>query len=238
MKILALDTSTHLGSVALLVDGVLVSEVAALVRARHGETLLPHIERVLQIAGESIDTIDLIGVGIGPGSFTGLRVGVATAKGLALASTKPLCGVVSLRAIAAAGGAGLRAAVVDAHKGEVYAALYGSAEDGGLVEKLSPTHGSPDVVAKTLAEVAGDAPVTIAGNGYRKYQEVLTAALGPQMTALPMVCDAPRAAHIATEAERAFAAMGADEIATLEPLYVRPSDAKLPGGISLPPAGT
>ena len=235
MKILALDTSTHLGSVALLADGILISEVAARVRARHGETLLPHIERVLEVSGESIESIDLIAVGIGPGSFTGLRVGVATAKGLALAAQKPLCGVVSLRAIAAAGGAGLRAAVVDAHKGEVYAALYASGEDGETVERLPPTHGAPEVVAKELATVVGEASCTIAGNGYRKYEEVLTGVLGDRLEALPMVSDSPRAAYIATEAQRAFTVGGSDDVATLEPLYVRPSDAKLPGGISLLP---
>ena len=79
MKTLAIDTSTNLGSVALLRDGTIAAEVAGMVRARHGETLLPHVEHVMAVAGEEIGDIDLIAVGIGPGSFTGLRVGVATA---------------------------------------------------------------------------------------------------------------------------------------------------------------
>src|SRR3954447_24654475 len=126
MRILALDTSTYLGTVAVVQHGELPAEWSALVRASHGETLLPHVERALELSRLTLAELDLIAVGIGPGSFTGVRIGVATAKGLALAEQKPIVGVTSLRALARGlgVGAGLRVPVVDAHKGEVYTAAY------------------------------------------------------------------------------------------------------------------
>lgn len=230
MKILAIDTSTNLGSVALVRDGRIAAEVSGMVRARHGETLLPHVERVLVVASEEIAAVDLIAVGIGPGSFTGLRVGVATAKGLAMASGRPICGVVSLRAIAAAQGQGVNAAVVDAHKGEVYAALYHHEGLLGTRVVMEPVHGVPAEVAARLKSVTGGRPLGIAGSGYRKYASVFDGALGDSLAAASLIMDHPRAAYIAMEGEQALRERGEDEAATLEPLYVRPSDAMLPSG--------
>ena len=229
MRILALDTSSLVGTVAVLDSGDLRAEWSASVRASHGETLLPQLARALEHAGLALSDIDLFAVGIGPGSFTGVRIGVATAKGLALAEQKPLVGVTSLRVIARGMVADrLRAVAVDAHKGEVYCALYELACDGALHERLAPFHAAPQLAARTLREAAGDAPFWLAGNGVTRYGEALTGELGAHARRAPAYCDVPRAACVAHEAERALQANGPSDLARLEPLYVRPSDAKLP----------
>src|SRR4051812_2977434 len=121
MLTLALDTSTYVGSVSVTRGGELLAEWSAFVRASHGETLLPHVEQALTLAGVHLREVELLAVGIGPGSFTGVRIGVATAKGLALSLQKPLVGVTSLRTLAAGmpAGGGLLVPLLDAHKGEV-----------------------------------------------------------------------------------------------------------------------
>lgn len=219
-----MDTSTELGSVAVVVDGELRSELTARVRAKHGETLLPLVAEALRLAAVQKGEVDLIAVGIGPGSFTGTRVGVATAKGLAVALDRPMVGVASLRAIAGAAPGRFVAPVVDAHKGEVYVALYERRDDATLRELVAPSHAPPDEAVALLAPHASPELVTC-GSGVRRYPD-FAARLGAH--ALPSLFDAPRAASIALEAIEKHAANGPDDRAALEPLYVRPSDAKLP----------
>ena len=229
MLVLALDTSSYVGTVCVTRGGELLAEWSAFVRASHGETLLPHVERCLSLAGVRLSDVELFAVGIGPGSFTGVRIGVATAKGLALAEKKPMVGVTSLRVLAAgiSAGAGLVVPLLDAHKGELYAAAYARDDAGALVEHVAPFHAPPAQVAgRLLAETQGR--LWVAGNGLARYGTELLGALGERATRTPGYGDAPRAACLAHEAERAFERSGPSNLATLEPMYLRPSDAKLP----------
>jgi tRNA threonylcarbamoyladenosine biosynthesis protein TsaB len=229
MHVLALDTSSYVGTVSVTRGGELLAEWSAFVRASHGETLLPHVERALSLAGLRLGEIDLFAVGIGPGSFTGVRIGVATAKGLALAEKKPIVGVSSLRVLAAGicAGAGLVVPLIDAHKGELYAAAYARDAQGELTEVVAPFHAPPVQVAEQLL-ASTHAQLWLAGNGLARYGSELTGALGERATRSPGYCDVPRAACLAFEAERSFSREGASNLATLEPMYLRPSDAKLP----------
>lgn len=215
MRVIAIDTSTALGSVACLVDGQLRAEVDARVRARHGETVFTLLEQVLAHAGIDKAEIDLIACGLGPGSFTGTRVGLAAAKGLAVALDRPIVGVPTLRALARAAPGAKLAPAVDAHKGEVFVGVY-ERRGAGLVETLAPIHGTPEDVAPQLP-----AGVVLFGSGARKYADVLPPALPP-------LYDAPRASFVALEAIERFEVEGPDDRGTLEPLYVRGADAKLP----------
>jgi tRNA threonylcarbamoyladenosine biosynthesis protein TsaB len=228
MRVLALDTSSFVGTVAVLRDGALLAEWSASVRATHGETLLPHLARALEQAGLKASEIDLFAVGLGPGSFTGVRIGVATAKGLALAERKPLVGLSSLQVIARGMPAGeLRAVAIDAHKGELYCALFTLDDGGRLHEALTPFHAPPEHAAQRLREAAGGARMWLAGDGAEKYGAAFLDGLGDVQRA-PAFGDVPRAACLAHEAALAFAARGPSDLSNLEPLYVRPSDAKLP----------
>ena len=230
MRLLALDTSTFVGTVAVVRDGELLAEWSASVRASHGETLLPHIARVLELSGLALPELDGIAVGIGPGSFTGVRIGVATAKGLALALAKPIVGVSSLRTLARGinGGAGLRVPVLDAHKGEVYCAAYTLDGLGELEERVAPFHAAPDEAARRLRAAARDERLWVAGNGLARYGEAFIAPLGSLVARAPSFCDVPRAACLAHEALVQLARSGPSDLAGLEPMYLRGSDAKLP----------
>lgn len=220
-----MDTSTDLGSVAVVQGGEVRAEIAARVSARHGETLLPIVREALAHASIAPAELDLVAVGIGPGSFTGTRIGVATAKGLVLALDRPIVGVVSLRAIARGAPGRWIVPVVDAHKGEVYLAVYERA-GGALIERLAPLHAVPEEAAVRARAVLAAEEAVVCGSGVRRYPE-LAGALAPCVV-LPAVWDAPRAAILAVEAEERLHERGPDDRAALEPLYVRPSDAKLP----------
>jgi tRNA threonylcarbamoyladenosine biosynthesis protein TsaB len=244
MHVLAVDTSTLVGSVAVLSDGALSAEIHAHVRQRHGEVLLPHVERALELAGIAPKDLDLLAVGLGPGSFTGTRIGVATLKGLALSLGAPLVGVSSLVVLARGLTAGEAVAVtlVDAHKGELYAAAYRVDARGGVRadgaggpriittdvhEIVPPCHAAPDEAVRRVRDAIGDATPIVCGDGLRSHADVVRAHLGAFVEA-PRTYDAPRASVLALCALDRFARDGASDLASLEPLYVRPSDATLP----------
>lgn len=128
MRTLALETSTRRGSVALLEDGRLVSSLEHEQPNAHAELLLPLLERALAAAGWAKSSLDRLGVGVGPGSFTGLRVGIALAEGLSVGLDRPLIGVGSLMAMAAGGLSerphGPCCALLDARREELFAAVY------------------------------------------------------------------------------------------------------------------
>ncbi|HEV7554556.1 MAG TPA: tRNA (adenosine(37)-N6)-threonylcarbamoyltransferase complex dimerization subunit type 1 TsaB, partial [Kofleriaceae bacterium] len=124
MIVLGLDTATKIGSVAIVRDGELLAEARAESKS-HGTELLPMIDEVCARAKVRPRELDAIAIGAGPGSFTGLRIGMATAKGIAFAAGRPLWAVSSLAAIAHdIGGDDPIACVLDARRGEVFAGIY------------------------------------------------------------------------------------------------------------------
>jgi len=229
MNVLAIDTSDDVGSVAIVAAGALVAEIAARVRAQHGEVLLPHVERVLELASVRPKDLNLLAIGLGPGSFTGTRIGVATAKGLALALGIPVVGVSSLRVLArgAVPGTGLAVPLVDAHRGELFAAAYLFRAGEVSEEILAPYHDVPHAALARVREAIGDATPTVCGNAVRRHGDVVREHLG-SFVAASAVHDSPRASLLALEATVTLERHGASDLATLEPMYLRPSDAKLP----------
>ena len=233
-RMLAFDTSGDVTAVAVLDgDRVLVEDSAAS-QERHAETLLPRIEQCLARAGLSLREIDVFAVGIGPGSFTGVRVGVATAKGLALATGKPLRGVVSLSALAGGARESLQcdavlvAPILEAYKGEVFAALY-RVSAAECTQALAPFHAAPEDAARAIAQAVNGRGFYALGTGYRRYAERMSPAWARgQYTALDAAWDSPQARHIAREARRELEHEGPSDTARLAPLYVRDSDAQLP----------
>lgn len=229
MRVLAIDTSTDTSVVSLVDRGVVLASDAQQTEQRHAETLLPRIEAQLRAASLGLRDLDLIAAGIGPGSFTGLRVGLSTAKGLALAAGIPLRGVPSLHALArgALCHADRALVAIDAGRGELFGAAFALDHAGRPRALLSPRLATPDTFAQACRGVALAGAVAC-GAGVRRYLGILEPALPADVRLLPPDSDAPHPQHVAAEACADFAAEGSSNVAQLEPLYMRASDAKLP----------
>jgi tRNA threonylcarbamoyladenosine biosynthesis protein TsaB len=124
MRVLAIDTTSAFGSLALLDDGRLLEEMPIHSPEGFGQVLFVHIRRLLERHDWKIEAVDCFAAAAGPGSFTGVRVGLAAAKGLADACARKAAAVSNLKALAACGSTDLRAVVMDARRGEVYGAVY------------------------------------------------------------------------------------------------------------------
>ena len=208
MLILGLDTCLSSCSVAVL-DGERVVAWSREVMARgHQERLAPMARQVMAQAGLAFNRLDRIAVTVGPGSFTGLRVGIAFAKGLALALDKPAVGIGTLEALAAEA-AGLVFPAIDARRGQLYLQAF---EDGRPL--MAPDALSAEVAAARLAELSQGRPFTLVGSG-----AALLADVAPG--AAIIAAEGPDARHVARLA--AARAPG-----PLKPLYLRAPDAKLP----------
>jgi tRNA threonylcarbamoyladenosine biosynthesis protein TsaB len=124
--ILSIDTTSEFGSIALTEANVVIEEVALQAPEGFGHVLFGHIQHLLERRGTTVHQMECFAAASGPGSFTGVRVGLAAAKGLAEATGKRMVAVSNLRALASFGSAPLRATVIDARRGEVYGAVYNS----------------------------------------------------------------------------------------------------------------
>ena len=222
--LLALDTATRRASVALCRGASLLAEGAREVTT-HSEGLMPLIDEVLTRAGVAPRELDALVCGRGPGSFTGLRIGMATAKGLCLAADLPLVCVSSLLPLALAvrearGGEPLVLTLLDARRGEVFGARYRGAALEGEEGVFPP--------GEVIRLAPGDAPLLLAGDGALAHHEALLEALGPRAALAPEGCHEIEARHLCPEGARRLAAGQTDELGGAVPLYIRPSDAKLP----------
>lgn len=162
MKILSLESSAISASVALTEDEKLIAQSFQNCGLTHSRTLLPMAESLLQNCGVTLGDVDAIAVAHGPGSFTGVRIGVATVKGLALGSDKPCIGVSTLEAMAHGARAlgGRLCCVMDARAGQVYNALF--AIENGSVQRLCDDRA---IKLTDLAEEIGTTPYFLVGDG-------------------------------------------------------------------------
>ncbi len=190
MRLAAIETSTALGSVALFEDGRLVAEDSRRVSNAHGESLLPMVSALFERVGWVPADVQRWGVGIGPGSFTGCRIGVATVKGIALATGAEIVGVTSLDALAfGLEGDGLVVSVVAGGKGELF--LQARRGDALL---LAPSHLRFAEVAGRIAALEPEGRVVVAGEASA---EVDWSALGGRVTLrVEAPHDAPRATSV------------------------------------------
>ena len=222
MLILALDTSSAAGSAALVRDGTIVLERAGDAARTHGERLPRELMSLLDDARVDVLDVDGFAVATGPGSFTGLRIGIATIQGLALAQGKLVTPVSSFEALASTR-SGLQADAtgvwIDAHRGEVFAALY-DAEGRALHE---PTSLAPDATLDAWSAALEGRRVQFAGDGAVRYGAILERRLG-EGAGIPAAVP-PLAGAIGT-----IAAGHPDRAVhphAVVPLYVRRSDAEL-----------
>lgn len=233
MKILAVDTSTASGSVALLHDQVIAAEWTLLSAHTHNRRLLHGIDRILADAHWALEDVDLFAVTTGPGSFTGIRIGLSTMKAVAWALGKPLVGVPSLEALAAPLAVGGRpvCAVIDARKNEVYAALYHPDGEGRLREERPPSVLAPDRLASWIQE-----KTYVCGDGWLLYENIFSRCIGDRAVDPGPGFHGIRAGFVGRCAlERWRTGEDTDPMRVM-PLYVRPSEAELHGGGLHPPS--
>ncbi len=217
MILLALDTSTDACTVALIDGKGPAYEITIPVRTGHAGSLLPLIDTLFAISPYTRDDVDLIAVGIGPGSFTGIRIGIATAKGLSLALDRPLAGVNTLDVLAAnALPSNLPILpVIDARKSEIFCRLY--SPDGAPLSP--PMNARPEDLAESVAT-----ETLFIGNGIPLYREEFSRILGKNYIEGPEHLWYPRASVIG---RIALSDLSRNAVQPAEPLYVRSSDAVL-----------
>ena len=223
MKILALETSAKAVSAAVSEDGKILCSGYQDTGLTHSRTLMPIVEHILKNAGLTVADMDAIAVAAGPGSFTGIRIGVAAAKGLAFAADKPAVGVSTLAAMArnVAFCDGLVVCAMDARRQQVYNALF-QAKDGQLT-RLTPDRA---IALEELAEElrSDPRPKTVVGDGARLCFAHLTEA-GISCRLAPAHLVMQNAMSVALEAEAMAAEGNLVSAQALEPVYLRPAQA-------------
>jgi len=220
--ILALDTSSRTGSAALLRDDVIVCEREGDPSRTHGERLPGELMHILRDERVAIRDIDLYAVATGPGSFTGLRVGIATIQGLTLPNGKLVAPVSTFDALVARARDGRRfvAAWIDAHRGEVFAALY--SPDGQLVQSASSL--PPDATLEAWRGALANMPeVIFTGDGAARYADVIHERLGARGIVAPAAGLLSGTIGAIAYAERSRAV----HPHALVPTYVRRPDAEI-----------
>ena len=223
MKLLAVETSTLAGSVAIMDDGRLLYEQLLGLRQDHSARLMPAIDAALTHVGWTARDVDAYALAIGPGSFTSLRVGLATMKGFCFAAGKPIVTVPTLDAMAwAFPDCTWRVCpMIDARMKQVYGAVY-EWRDGELT-KLTP-----DLVA-TVEDVLGDfsdQPILCFGSGSELYRDRIETVLGDNVRSVDESLGMPRASRVAMLAAARFGRGETADLDTLEPVYLRKSEAE------------
>jgi len=237
--ILGIDTSTTIASVALVERGKIICEEstsdlgpngsrASAARANHAEVVLPLIDKLLGRAALGLADVTAFAVTIGPGSFTGLRIGLSTAKGLTYGVDVPVVGIPTLLAFAARVNdrEGLICPLLDARKREVYAALFRRTDRG--VERISDdVVATPDRVVESVQAVAGAAACLFIGDGARVYKNAIEEALGDRALFTSGDSYPSTAAAAARLGEQKILSGEREAAGSLAPVYLRPSEAEL-----------
>jgi len=223
VNLLAIETSTLVGSVAIMQNGQLAYEQVLGIREDHSSRLMPAVDDALRHVGWSPRDVDVYALAIGPGSFTSLRVGLATVKGLCMATGAAVVAVPTLDVMALAfmGCRWRVCPMLDARMNEVYGAVYEWREEGQ--NKLTP-----DRVASVEDILAGweNSPVVCFGSGAELYRERIEKTLGDNCRFVDRSFGLPRASRVAVAATKRFALGETDDIDLLEPVYLRKSEAE------------
>lgn len=222
--ILAIENSSMCCSIALMSPGLCLAEFSLTSPETHSKRLLDAIAALIREARLDWPLIDAVAISLGPGSFTGVRIGLATAKGLAMAAQTKLIGVNSLDGLAnqVIANRQLICPIIDARKKEVYAAFY-KTNAVGVAERISEAMVVPPaIIAERLKE-----PVLFVGDGVLLYQEYLREAMGKLALFAPTELIQPRAASIGAIALRKWSINEFLDPSTAAPEYVRASDAEI-----------
>jgi tRNA threonylcarbamoyladenosine biosynthesis protein TsaB len=223
MKVLALDTSTQSGSVAVSEDDVLLAEVAVTSVQTHAKRLMPAIEATLELAGLTIADCDGFAVTTGPGSFTGLRIGISTIKGLGFATKKPVTGVSTLEALVYqfTSFPYLMCPLLDARKGQIYTALYECTGHMTWQRVIEDSAAEPRQWLEQIHQLC-----LFVGDGALVYGEMIREALGDLALFAPPYMNRVRASVVAYIGLKQILDGKIADIGSLVPHYIRKSDAE------------
>ncbi len=225
IKVLAIDSATRACSAALVLDGVVAGENFLYGQKNHSENLMTLIDDLFRNTGVSPEDIDLVAVSSGPGSFTGLRVGISTAQGLAFALGKDLAGISTLDILAfqANIGFGYICPMIDAKKNQIFTCLY-KCSGSKLPEKtIDKTVVEPE---KWLMTINSHKPVLFLGDGAWCYHEAIETAFRGDYTLLPPFSGIPRASTLGCIAVERHLKNRKNELDEIVPFYIRPPDAE------------
>ena len=225
MKILASDSSGMTASAAVLEDGLLRAEYTVNYKKTHSQTLLPMIQEIVRMTELDLNSLDAIAVAGGPGSFTGLRIGSATAKGLGLALDKPLISVPTVDALAYnfCGTKGLICPMMDARRSQVYTGLYRFRGEEFQVVLPQRAEALEEMTAR-LNEMGE--PVILLGDGASAYEEKLKELLQVPWILAPAHLNRQRAGAVAALGAKYFAEGRTETAWEHKPEYLRLSQAE------------
>ncbi len=225
MKILAIESSGLAASVAVIENHILLGEYTMNYKKTHSQTLLPMLEELTKMIELDMSAIDAIAVSKGPGSFTGLRIGSATAKGLGLALDKPIIPVPTVDALAYNlwGTDKLVCPLMDARRQQVYTGLY-TFEKGQLITKLSQCAVDIGEITEKINEIGKE--VIFLGDGVPVFKEYLEEYLTVSFCFAPASCHIQRAACVAALAEVLYEEGVSESAKDHKPDYLRLSQAE------------
>jgi len=225
--ILSIDTATPCSSVALTrgtrKDGMVLASLGLSSKVTHSRRLLSAIDYLMSETEVGWESVEAIAVSLGPGSFTGLRIGMATAKGLAFAADKPMIGVSTLDGLASkCAPSPWICAVLDARKNEVYAAFYRTGDEGLTVLSGKPMVTSPEKLAECITD-----PVVRVGDGVNVYGDVWKFLLEANVMFAPAFLHQPSASSLGFIGKEKLRNGDILTEAEAVPTYIRSSDAEL-----------
>lgn len=224
MKILGIESSSLVASAAILTDCIVTAEYSVNYKKTHSQTLLPMIDEIVRMTETDLEEIEAIAVSAGPGSFTGLRIGAATAKGLGLALEKPLIAVPTLDATAYGlfGAAALICPIMDARRSQVYNGLYRFEK---TFQTLVPSRALG--MAELIAELnVRNERVIFLGDGVPVYRAEIEAGMKTEYAFAPANLNRQRASSVAALGAEYFRAGRTVSAADFAPEYLRKSQAE------------
>ena len=229
--IIAIETSTTFASAAAVKDARLLAEACVFVPQGHCENLVPMLEALLSGVKLEISQATAFAVSLGPGSFTALRIGLSTVKALAMASAKPIVGVGTLDAVAfnAAGLCSHVCPIIDAKRGEVFYSLFRD-EKGGQERLLEYGAERPEDAIALVSSFMASAPegkVIFLGDGVEACRTYIEGQFGSRAIFAPPHLGTPRASAVGMLASELFERGRVSDVAGVEPIYVRRSDAEI-----------
>lgn len=234
MKILALDSSGLVASAAVVENDITIAEYTINYKKTHSQTLLPMLDELRRMTELDLHSVDAIAVAAGPGSFTGLRIGSATAKGLGLALDIPIIPVPTVDALAynLYGSDKLICPIMDARRNQVYTGVYvfrkGAAVDGGYDMTVVEKQCVADIswIVGQINELGADTEVLFLGDGVSVYKDKIAELIQVKYSFAPACCNRQRASCVAVLGAVLYQQGEIETAAAHKPEYLRPSQAE------------